>query len=108
MDRGELMTQCKACGGVYNTTQADGTTYFHRCPPLSAVELAAAVSAGKIVLPLGETPDKAVAARTYERANVRDENLPSTLAKDAGKRKSDGAGVVTVADPALGATVAVS
>jgi hypothetical protein len=38
------MVKCKACGGVFQSIQADGTQYFHACPPLSAAELAAAVT----------------------------------------------------------------
>lgn len=86
------MVQCKSCGGVYSPTQTDGTSYFHRCPPLSVVELAAAVKAGKVTLPNGETADDAVLHRTYERAQLRDENLPSTAAKDSGTVKASGLG----------------
>jgi hypothetical protein len=93
------MTKCTTCGGTYNQVQADGTQYFHRCPPLSAFELDAAVKAGKVALPNGETVDIAVQRRTYERNLLRDENLPSTRASDAGKMKALGAGTSTVADP---------
>jgi hypothetical protein len=24
--------QCNSCGGLYNTTQPDGSLYFHACP----------------------------------------------------------------------------
>lgn len=101
------MTKCQGCGGTYNQVQNDGTLYFHRCPPLSTVELAAAVAGGKVVLPNGETPDVAVTRRTYERAGLRDENLPSTRAVDAGKMKLVGAGVLTIVDPAGPAIVLV-
>lgn len=93
------MVQCKRCNGVYQATTDDGMQYFHACPPLSAPELAAAVAAGKIVLPLGETADVAVTRRIYERSNKRDENLPSTDASSKGAMKSPGAGVQTVAAP---------
>ena len=96
------MVQCVSCGGRFEPIQTDGTQYFHRCPPLSRAELQAAVDAGAVVLPAKETVDDALAARTYERANLRDENLPSTKATDSGKRKADGAGVVAVdAAPAV-------
>lgn len=94
------MQKCLSCGGTYNAIQADGTTYFHACPPLSRVELAAAVAAGKVALPPGETADDAVTRRVYTRANPRDENVPSSKPSDAGKLKAAGAGVTTVADPA--------
>jgi hypothetical protein len=52
-----------------------------------------------LVLPNGETADDAMTRRTYERANKRDENVPSTLAKDAGTMKSAGAGTQLAAAP---------
>lgn len=97
------MEQCTACKGTYEKTTADGMQYFHRCPPLSAVELAAAVTAGKVQLPidpvttLAETPDVAVTRRVYERGNLRDENV-----KTDGTLKQAGAGTKTVAAPTSG------
>ena len=91
------MKQCLSCGGIYSPTNADGTAYYHACPPLSAPELAAVVAKGKIALPAGETVDVAIARRSYERANKRNENPPSTSPADAGKLTSPGAGVVDVA-----------
>lgn len=88
------MVECNACHGQYEPIQADGTQYFHRCPPLSAHELEAAVTAGKVTLPAGETTDDAVALRSYERANLRDENLRATRGKDAKAMKAEGAGVL--------------
>lgn len=94
------MLQCNSCGGTYQPVQADGMQYFHRCPPLSLAELTTAVAAGKVTLPIGETPDLALTRRSYERNTLRDENLPGTKTADAGKMKLAGAGVVTIADPA--------
>ncbi len=94
------MTQCNACGGTYHTTNADGTLYFHSCPPLSAPELAAKVAAGKVTLPAGETVEDAIARRRYERANKRDENVSgATDAKGKALPKAAGDGVRTVPDP---------
>lgn len=90
------MVECQACGGQYEPIQADGLQYFHRCAPLSAVELQAAVDAGKVSLPKGETAEQAVTRRVYERANLRDENLPSTSTADAGTIKAEGAGTLEV------------
>lgn len=96
------MLQCQSCGGTYAATQADGTLYFHRCPPLSVHELAAAVVAGAVVLPKGETPDIAVTSRVYERANLRDENVTGEPGKpnQPAPIKRAGAGVVELPDPA--------
>lgn len=94
------MTKCSACGGTYAAMNPDGTRYFHACPPLSVVELAAKVLAGKVVLPAGESAADAVARRVYQRANQRDENVvASGDPKTPATIKSAGAGVTTVADP---------
>lgn len=55
--------QCLSCQGVYPTIQRDGSRYFHVCPPSVAP------------------------------ANVRNENVPSTMASDTGKLVSAGLGV---------------
>lgn len=34
MDLSLTKVRCKACGGVYTPVQADGSAYFHVCPPL--------------------------------------------------------------------------
>lgn len=85
--------RCRACGGTYQDTQDDGTTYFHACAPLSSAELQAAVDAGRVTLPPGETCEQAVQRRSYERHNARDENVPSTRAVDSGRLKLAGDGV---------------
>jgi len=96
-----MLTQCNACGGVYQTEQ-NGQEYYHVCPPLSAVELAAAVDAGAVTLPddpatgKPETPAAAVMRRSYERSNKRDERP----AKGAGiLRDGDGATPIVDATP---------
>lgn len=65
--------QCQSCGGTYDTVLPDGLRYFHVCPPLSLVELAAAVKDGRVTLHTGETVADAFQRRTYERASKRDE-----------------------------------
>ena len=98
--------QCRICGGTYDTIGRDGVPYFHACPPLSVVELAAAVAAGKVQLPAGETVDDAVLRRTYERAEKRDENDPRTRADDE-KAAKRGQPRVVPAPPPLPAVVIV-
>ena len=88
-----ITLQCKSCGGIYTDVGNDGVRYFHVCGPLSVVEIAAAVQAGRVVLPQGETLEDAIRARTYKRANTRDERPPSIRSADAGKLTSAGAGV---------------
>lgn len=66
-----MATKCKTCGGTYEKLQADGTEYFHACPPVWNSQ------AGKF----------------EERADKRDENVPlkggvkegGALVKSAGK-----------------------
>lgn len=100
-----MRLKCKACGAEYDPVQADGMEYYHQCGPLSRVELAAAVQRGKLTLPAGESVDDAIARRVYERANKRDENVPSTRATDSGRVKAAGAGADPIADPAPGRVV---
>jgi hypothetical protein len=40
--------QCQTCGGVYSPLQADGTEYYHACPPLSVPELKTAHAAKRL------------------------------------------------------------
>ena len=88
------MLKCQSCGATYERIQRDGTEYFHACAPLSRGELQAAVDAGHVKLPKGETVDDAHARRPYERPNKRDENLKATRGKGAGEIKAEGAGVI--------------
>lgn len=91
------MVQCLSCGGRYEPIGADGVPYAHVCPPLSAFELDAAVTAGKVVLPKGETVDDAVLRRVYRRKNARDERAaPRAQATDPPAIVSAGKGVTPV------------
>ena len=92
------MLKCQTCDGVYRETTSDGLTYYHRCPPLSAVELQAAVDAGLVQLPKDETAATAVTLRTYERASLRDENVKGGKGTDANDVKRAGMGVLEVPD----------
>lgn len=44
------MQQCNACHGIYAPTLPDGTLYFHVCPPLSVLELKAALANNTLTL----------------------------------------------------------
>jgi len=102
------MVECQSCGGRYEPIQPDGMEYYHRCPPLSAAELEAAVKDGRVELPKDETAEIAVQRRTYERSNARDENRPSTAPRTPGEMKAEGAGVVELdADPLTAPVVPV-
>lgn len=42
--------KCTGCGGVYVDHQADGTEYYHVCPPLAPHDVRALLAAGKTPL----------------------------------------------------------
>ncbi len=112
------MIKCKACGGVYADVQADGTQYFHACPPLNVAELRDGIAKGTVVLSAsdaarltaaanrdlvnppagGEVPqaDLVLAGLSIPRPGARDENLVSTAEKNKGAIKAPGAGVIAV------------
>ncbi len=114
------MRQCTTCGGTYAEVQPDGMQYFHRCPPLSQAEVAAAITDGTIPAPRGKAYDAyhasaltgppplpsevqiqaafLVQTTTFERKNLRDENLVSTREKDGGKIKAEGRGFTQLPD----------
>ncbi len=73
--------KCLTCGGVFDPVQADGTSYFHVCPP---------------------NVDKITSA-TAPRANARDENVDQDKRAALGEHatrdqvcKAPGLGVVDV------------
>jgi hypothetical protein len=94
------MVECLSCGGRYEPLQADGTLYFHRCPPLSLPELKAAIDSGRVKLPKGETPEDAIERRVYERVDRRDENRATTREADADTPAREGRGTREVDDAA--------
>ncbi|HLZ44703.1 MAG TPA: hypothetical protein VKQ05_03400 [Gemmatimonadales bacterium] len=55
------MRSCNTCKGTYPDVQADGTSYFHQCPPLSVAELHAAITAGTLVLTAAQQAQLAAA-----------------------------------------------
>jgi hypothetical protein len=103
-----MALKCLSCGGIYAPLQADGSEYYHVCPPLSAVELAAAVKAGVVTLPAGETADDAVARRVYQRAGARNENPKRRRGDEPDAIVSVGKGVQQLADAPLPAPVPVA
>lgn len=93
-----MSLECLSCHGTYDPIQGDGVLYFHVCPPLSAVELAAAVDAGTITLPEGETVEQAIDRRLYRRPNERNENPVIVRGRSTGAIVSEGAGVREIPD----------
>jgi hypothetical protein len=83
--------QCVSCGGVYQPTQADGTTYFHACPDTKLVTPAVIDKA---------TGDVTKPAVYQALANRRNENI--RVDPDTGKATiiAAGGGVVPAPAPA--------
>lgn len=91
------MQQCKTCNGTYPDVQADGTRYFHACPPLSDAEVKTALALPADDAVLTKLQRDQVAAAPRARANARDENITTTApSKTAAPMKAPGAGVTTV------------
>lgn len=118
------MVKCNTCGGIYARIQADGTRYFHRCPPRSRVELAQLIADGTLGFPPGTSAATFAAAATpadspiagsllaaadawlnlrpFERAHLRDENIVRVDRDGTETIVAEGLGVSPVADPAIG------
>ena len=102
-----MRVECQSCHGTYDTLSADQVPYYHACPPLSVVEIRAAIAAGPSplskaqaaalatadALPIpqvnnapGVPPgDAYLATLTLERPNKRDENIDPGKVKAAPK-----------------------
>jgi hypothetical protein len=65
-----MKLQCNECGGTYETTQRDGTPYFHACSP-DVIQYAVTDLLGNVTKPEARTP----------RANPRDENVDDAALK---------------------------
>lgn len=91
------MVKCRTCNGTYEPLQADGTRYYHACPPLERAtvdRLGALVDVDARTVQPGE---RVVRQFTIDRPNHRDENL-KVIAFDASGNaivdmKAPGAGV---------------
>lgn len=80
-----MPTKCTTCSGTYSPTQADGSKYFHACPPIANPAY---------------QPDPAKPAfnltQTIEIPNKRDENLVLDTTGKVTGIKSVGKGVTIV------------
>lgn len=59
--------KCNSCGGIYSTTQPDGSRYFHACPPIPNPAYNTDPKKGAVDL-----------RETIEQPNKRDENVSHT------------------------------
>ena len=115
-----MAKRCRACGGVFNRIQEDGTRYFHRCPPrirvrvrqpdgstnlkdldqltdTDAIEVTRADGKTAFLTKAERMPDDVRVDRHIERPNRVDENVVAT--GDAqGQPRATGAGVDDVPD----------
>jgi hypothetical protein len=92
------LVKCNSCHGVYRPIGDDGIRYFHACPPLSVSEVDALVAAGALKLTDAALEAVLEGRLQLPRPLARDENVPSTRARDAGQVKAEGTGVVAVVD----------
>lgn len=113
------MVKCNSCGGEYERILADGTQYFHACPPLSAAELRDQFQQGTLALspvqrrqldaaaaadkssprPGGERSRAELLLETFtvERPNKRDENVAGAgVPGEPAPIKSAGAGATKI------------
>lgn len=86
------LVQCNACSGIYRPLQADGTEYYHVCPPRRVV--------GAKPAPTLDAPD-AVAPVFAPIAQPRNENVVGIDDNDAPVLAAPGAGSTPVFDPAV-------
>ena len=101
--------KCNACGAVYPPVQADGGSYFHRCPPVptffddTKTPIDRATADG--IVKLGGK----VYRVDVDPLNLRDENVvPNPANPKAPGVKAAGAGAVDFmppVDPTAGATI---
>lgn len=70
------MTQCKTCLGTYLSPQANGTRYFHACPPLTDEEVIAALAINVDRTKWTPLEAQTFAAASRVRPNARNENAP--------------------------------
>ena len=59
-----MATKCNACGGTYEPIQADGSRYFHACPPIANPAYNADPTKGAVDM-----------REHVERPDKRDENV---------------------------------
>ena len=74
--------RCKSCRGTYALESADGTSYYHACPPFSEPEWDALPEPMKKIFPPGS-----------DRPNKRDENVALDSSGRSRGMKSEGDGV---------------
>lgn len=88
--------RCRTCGGTYHDHLADGTEYYHACPPLSDWEVARVLGLPADSSTWTEAQRVEVQRADRTRPNARDENVRGGVGDDAGTIKAVGGGVDTL------------
>lgn len=83
--------KCNTCGGIYRPVLADGSAYYHACPP-TRVKTPAVVDA--------KTGDVITPAQLEQLPNRRNENVCVDRESGAVSLISEGLGVTPVTDAA--------
>lgn len=92
------LARCNACGGIYVRVQADGTEYFHVCPPIVKLKVKRLDNSIVVIDPVAlVASDLVLATRAILPPGARDENI---ALDGTGKAvvKAAGAGV-TILEP---------
>ena len=87
------MTKCNTCGAIYEPILPDGMLYFHACSPVRKLRVQQADLSIVLVDPPLPGGARLLAEEFVNRVNHRDENVPSTDERDAGKVKLPGLGI---------------
>jgi hypothetical protein len=94
--------RCNTCNGLFNTQNADGSDYYHACPPRRVLRVQHADGTRETILPGQLLPDDIVLRELLRpRPNARDEN---TLRRDGARGeirviKAEGLGVTDAPTP---------
>lgn len=93
-----MKVQCRTCDGIYAPTLADGTQYFHVCPPLRRLRVRNLDGTFATVAPEDVGLRKIVGERFVDRPNRRDENVRRDPVTGASVIVAEGAGTAPVDD----------
>lgn len=92
--------RCNSCDGTYETVLADGTRYFHACPPIHRARVRRGLVEQVVDLADVLPTDDRLAEVFVARLNHRDENVQVVGTDTSGSAvtapKADGAGAAEV------------
>lgn len=88
-----MRVECNACGGQYDTEQADGLPYFHVCPGIPAVLVRNDDGSTEYVRPEDADDRPQLGERTFPLPNARDERPIVDPKTGEARPRAEGAGV---------------